>query len=87
MNEWKYFSRLISTDPIDYSQIEFYILLANKSNVAPQSPQLDYRSTSFGENLKYNLPNSQVPTKLTDSDKKSVNSKQLTSPKKYMSLK
>jgi hypothetical protein len=28
MNEWKYFARLISADPVDYAQIEFYLLLA-----------------------------------------------------------
>jgi hypothetical protein len=40
MNEWKYFSKLISADPIDYNQIEFYLLLANKSNnsTQPQPP-------------------------------------------------
>jgi len=48
MNEWKYFSRLISSEPIDYSQIEFYLLLANKSQVNPQPVQPDYRNTSYG---------------------------------------
>ena len=48
MNEWKYFSKLISTDPIDYSQIEFYLLLANKSHTQ-QQPQIspEYRSSGL----------------------------------------
>lgn len=81
MNEWKYFSRLISTDPIDYSQIEFYLLLANKSQHAPQSTPTDFRNTSYGETFKYNsMPGN---NKLTgDSDKKSSNSKTISSPKK-----
>jgi hypothetical protein len=49
MNEWKYFSKLISADPIDYSQIEFYLLLANKSNnsTQPPPPPSDYRSSGL----------------------------------------
>lgn len=83
MNEWKYFSRLISAEPIDYSQIEFYLLLANKSQHNPQPSQTDFRNTSYGETYKYNpvpTPNSKV---LVDSDKKSSNSKNISSPKKY----
>lgn len=32
MREWNHLNKIISTDPIDYSQIEFYLLLANKNN-------------------------------------------------------
>jgi hypothetical protein len=32
MREWNHLSKIINADPIDYSQIEFYLLLANKGN-------------------------------------------------------
>lgn len=84
MNEWKYFSRLISSEPIDYSQIEFYLLLANKSQMNPQVTQPDFRSTSYAENYKYNQVPSQTPNHklMSESDKKSSNSKAIASPKK-----
>ena len=60
MNEWKYFSRLISTDPIDISQIEFYLLLANKTqNVNQQPPPPNqYRSSAVNEmnQMKFTSP-------------------------------
>jgi hypothetical protein len=31
MREWNHLNKIISTDPIDYSQIEFYLLLTNKN--------------------------------------------------------
>lgn len=63
MNEWKYFSRLISTEPIDYSQIEFYILLANKSQ-HHSSPNInnDYSSNAPYSDSRYNPP--QTPSQL-----------------------
>lgn len=84
MNEWKYFSRLISADPIDYSQIEFYLLLANKSHHNPQPTHTDFRNTSYGESYKYNQIPIQTPNQkvIIDSDKKSSNSKTMSSPKK-----
>jgi hypothetical protein len=32
MREWNHLSKIINAEPIDYSQIEFYLLLANKGN-------------------------------------------------------
>jgi hypothetical protein len=32
MREWNHLNKIISSDPIDYSQIEFYLLLSNKNN-------------------------------------------------------
>jgi hypothetical protein len=32
MREWNHLNKIISADPIDYSQIEFYLLLSNKNN-------------------------------------------------------
>ena len=32
LNEWKYLSGILSTNPIDSSQIDFYLLMANKSS-------------------------------------------------------
>lgn len=85
LNEWKYFSRLISTDPIDYSQIEFYILLANKSQQSPSPP--DFRSSAYHD-LKYNPPQTPSQLKAVDelrsSDKKMPNGKSVNSPKKYI---
>jgi hypothetical protein len=38
MREWNHLNKIISSDPIDYSQIEFYLLLSNKNNSpTPQS--------------------------------------------------
>lgn len=31
MREWNHLNKIISADPVDYSQIEFYLLLANKN--------------------------------------------------------
>jgi hypothetical protein len=38
MREWNHLNKIISSDPIDYSQIEFYLLLSNKNSSSP-SPQ------------------------------------------------
>jgi len=32
MREWNHLNKIISADPIDYSQIEFYLLLSNKNS-------------------------------------------------------
>jgi hypothetical protein len=56
MNEWKYFSRLISADLIDYNQVEFYLLLANKSQSQsfPQpSAQPEPNAELRNEPMKY----------------------------------
>ena len=34
LNEWKYLSGILSTQPIDSSQIDFYLLMANKSGIS-----------------------------------------------------
>jgi hypothetical protein len=37
IREWNHLNKIISSDPIDYSQIEFYLLLSNKGgNSSPQ---------------------------------------------------
>lgn len=88
MNEWKYFSRLISTEPIDYSQIEFYILLANKSqNNSGQGLASEFVSNSSYQDAKYNPQQATSQIKSSDgireSDKKQGNSKGVVSAKKY----
>lgn len=35
MREWNHLNKIISSDPIDYSQIEFYLLLSNKNSPSP----------------------------------------------------
>lgn len=37
MREWAHLNKIISADPIDYSQIDFYLLLSNKNS--PSSSQ------------------------------------------------
>lgn len=37
MHEWNHLNKIISADPIDYSQIEFYLLLSNKNNGSNQA--------------------------------------------------
>jgi len=64
------------------------LLLANKSPhpQTPSAPQSELRNTSYGSNLKYGTTQLQAPNQklMTDSDKKSSNSKTMTvsSPKK-----
>ena len=36
MREWNHLNKIISADPIDYSQIDFYLLLSNKNNNTSQ---------------------------------------------------
>jgi hypothetical protein len=36
MREWNHLSKILSSDPIDYGQIEFYLLLSNKNNTPNQ---------------------------------------------------
>lgn len=35
LREWNHLNKIISADPIDYSQIEFYLLLSNKGAQSP----------------------------------------------------
>lgn len=37
MREWSHLNKIISSEPIDYNQIEFYLLLSNKNT--PSNPQ------------------------------------------------
>lgn len=46
MREWNHLSKIISGDPIDYSQIEFYLLLANKGNSNSKGSQQNINSSS-----------------------------------------
>lgn len=39
MREWNHLNKIITADPIDYSQIEFYLLLANKGNINNKGSQ------------------------------------------------
>ena len=57
MREWNHLSKIISANPIDYSQIEFYLLLAKKAgNIGLQVPsnhQTIGSSTSISDENKY----------------------------------
>jgi hypothetical protein len=37
VNEWKFLSTMLSADPVDYSQIDFYLMMTNKSSSPYQS--------------------------------------------------
>ena len=37
MREWNHLNKILSSDPIDYTQIEFYLLLANKNKGSQQN--------------------------------------------------
>lgn len=37
MREWNHLNKIISSDPIDYSQIDFYLLLSNKTSTSAPS--------------------------------------------------
>lgn len=38
LNEWRFLSGILASEPTDYAQIDFYLLMANKSS--PQPPPL-----------------------------------------------
>ena len=89
MNEWKYFSRLISADPIDINQIEFYLLLANKpQNTMNQlMQQNEYRGSGLNEMNQIKLISPQVSsqksiTETNTNDKKGSMIKVINSPKR-----
>lgn len=89
MNEWKHFNRIISADPIDYTQIQFYNILQrpqtnNFSPLSPTSPQSEFRST-FSDMYKFNQASNLFLNSKPqgESDKKIINSKTIISPKKY----
>ena len=39
MREWNHLNKILSSEPIDYSQIEFYLLLANKGSPTHKGSQ------------------------------------------------
>jgi len=39
VSEWKFLSGILSGQPIDYNQIDFYLLMANKSGKGPAPGQ------------------------------------------------
>ena len=39
LNEWKYLSTILSAEHIDPSQIDFYLLMANKSSLGESKPR------------------------------------------------
>lgn len=41
MSEWKHLTNIMMGSPIDYGQIDFYLLMANKTNNAPSSSRFD----------------------------------------------
>lgn len=60
MREWNHLNKIISADPIDYSQIEFYLLLSNKNS----------GSSSQTPNNRGSQQNIGSSNKITDADNK-----------------
>ena len=51
LNEWKYLSTILSAEHIDPSQIDFYLLMANKSSISEsksRSPEYNRSFTKYG---------------------------------------
>ena len=71
LNEWRFLSGILSSDPIDPTQIDFYLLMANKSSgisepksaTFPQRPQL-FGSRNEKLNASGNYANDSSHTRL-----------------------
>lgn len=52
LNEWKFLNGIISSNPIDCSQLEFYLHMVNKNN-SPQQQSIPNKSISspYSENM------------------------------------
>lgn len=46
MREWNHLNKIISSDPIDYSQIEFYLLLSNRNGPAQPTSKTNIQSSN-----------------------------------------
>jgi hypothetical protein len=57
IREWNHLNKIISSDPIDYTQVEFYLFLWNKINALPSSP-MHLRTSQYANEL----PNTNVET-------------------------
>jgi hypothetical protein len=57
MREWTFLSKIITSEPIDYGQVEFYLLMATKGGAGlslPQGSQPQIASTSrIGEEGRF----------------------------------
>ena len=49
VNEWKFLSGIMNGRPIDYNQLDFYLLMANKSSAPESEPALRKQVRSYGE--------------------------------------
>lgn len=61
MREWNHLNKILSAEPIDYSQIEFYLLLANKNTNGTKGSQ-----HSIGSHSK--IPNEDPSARFRQSD-------------------
>ena len=71
MREWNHLNKIIGSDPVDYSQIEFYLLLANKNPPStkssqqnihsygkiPEEPSNRFRQSDFNSVMRNNISN------------------------------
>lgn len=51
MREWNHLNKIIGSDPIDYSQIEFYLLLSNKGSGMNSQAKGSHNSIPSGNKL------------------------------------
>ena len=54
MREWNHLNKIIGSDPIDYSQIEFYLLLSNKGSGSNLQAKGSHNSIPSGNKLPDN---------------------------------
>jgi hypothetical protein len=64
-NEWKMFNSIISSDPIDPNQLDFYIYMANKQTNSPAynktNPPERQTAGNLTEFSRFGKSNSQAP--------------------------
>jgi len=46
LNEWKFLNGIVSNTPIDYTQLDFYLLMVNRGNPAQQQQPQSARSVN-----------------------------------------
>ena len=75
-SEWRFLSGILTGRPIDYNQLDFYLLMANKSSPStpPSQPELQKQIRSFGDVDSPTLKRGIAPPRLERKD---------TGPKRY----
>jgi len=53
LNEWKYLAGILSNEPVDSAQLDFYLLMANKGNSSASSSGISSNSNSNSQKLAF----------------------------------